>query len=386
MESVDLELAAEFCKLVGAPNLLVYLGLDEDADPGDAAGRLKARRKFMQGMQGNPKYKREALFLIKNFSALNEVLADLPTYLRDAQHRSESEHLPVVEMTVRGVLAGGAVTEDQIAYLRRNAAELGVTEVTFREVLARLSAELGTPLDPALLGRTGLSTGRDDSLDLYELLGVPGAASEADISAAFDRRVAEVATIADPVVREAVRHRLEMARDTLADDANRRQYDATTAHTGPPARVRSFSPPGTAATAPPVRERTVGPGPRLEILGEPVRTLRLGSGITVATIGIRNGGTGAMAGTVAADVSWVVVDPTRLDPDSVEQVISVQVDRSDVPENATTASVTIHTERGERARVVFEIRRGLPLWAVAAIGVTTLVGVLLAMWVVLSRL
>lgn len=392
MEAEDLELAAEFCKLVGAPNLLVYLGLDESADPGDARARLKARRKFMQGMQGNPKYKREALFLIRHFTGLCEVLNDVPGYISDAMRRAESEHLPVIEMTVRGVLAGGSLSDDQVQYLRRNAAELGVTEVTFWHVLNRVAAEIGVPVHET---PPSPASPPEPPVDLYTLLGIAPTANEDDVRIAYTRRLEELDELTDPEAGEALRRRIEIARKVLQNEAARRSYDFTATRTGPPARVREVRPEpkvlgktlesrivDNAATAPPVRERTneprsVGVRPsRLEILGEPIRTLRLGPGITVVTIVIRNGGDGGMPGTVVSDVRWMAVDPPRLDPVARQQTISVQVDRADVPENATSAVVTIQTEQGERARVVFEVRRGLSPWIVGSATAAVLVVVM----------
>lgn len=376
METQDLELAAEFCKMVGSPHLLAYLGLDDRADPGEARTRLKSRRKFMQGMQGNPKYKKEALFLIKHFTNLNDVLGDVPTYLADSRRRAESEHLPVIEMTVRGVLAAGGLTPDQEDYLRRNALELGVSEQTFQELLARVATELGVPLVTTGPGRAPTPAPpphRDAPLDLYQLLGISPMANEDDIRIAYQRRMDELVAKGG-AESDAMRKRIEIARKVLSNEAARRHYDLTAARTGPPARAREFRP-DQAATAPPVRERSFDPRPadggtaRLEILGEPVRLLRLGSGITMATISIRNGGDGAMPGVVAADVPWMAVDPTRLDPEAREQTISVQVDRADVPEGVNAAAITIQTDRGERARVVFELQRGPGTGQLAALAV-----------------
>jgi hypothetical protein len=383
MDSRNLDLAAEFCKLVGSPNLLEYLGLSPGAEPGEARAKLKSRRKFMQGMQGNPKYKKEALFLIKHFSALNDVLGNPEEYLSDARRRAESEHLPVLEMTIRGVLAAGGLNAEQEAYLRRNAVELGVSEQTFREMLARLASEAGVPLKgglptpPPPPGRDG----PDAPIDLYQLLGVAGGANQGDIDQAYERRVDEIRSTLSGDDAAQMLKRVEIARKVLSNQAARQHYDMTAARTGPPARSRDFRP-DLAATAPPVRPRQSAPSPdapgargapaRLEILGDPVRPLRLRSGISVATIVIRNGGDHPMGGVVRSDAEWLAVDPTRLDPTAKEQEISIQVDGDDVPDDIGTGVVTIQTDKGQVARVVFELNRG-PSWALlAALAMTAL--------------
>lgn len=143
MSTKNLEVAHRFAELVGAPNLMEYLGLDPSASGDEVRAKLKERRKYMQGMQSNPKYKTQALFLIKNFGALDSVLTNPLAYLDDARRRQESEHLPVLEMTIKGVLKGGALNQDQVDFLGHQAKELGISEQTFQETLERVSAELG---------------------------------------------------------------------------------------------------------------------------------------------------------------------------------------------------------------------------------------------------
>ena len=67
-----------------------------------------------------------------------------------------------------------------------------------------------------------------------------------------------------------------------------------------------------------------------------------------------------MPATVSADVPWMAVDPTKLDPSSVEQTVSIQVDADDVPLQASEGRITIHTAHGERAEVVVTLQRSGP--------------------------
>jgi len=366
-------MAADFCKLVGAPHLLAYLGLPEDAAPEDARGKLKSRRKFMQGMQGNPKHKREALFLIRSYKALLGVLDDLPTYRADAARRAESEHLPVLEMTMRGVLASGGLTPEQEEYLKRNALDLGVTESTFYTILHQLAEELGIKTSDGIPAPKA-PPGADAPIDLYQLLGISPNATSDDIRIAHELRSGEVQS--EDTDGEVQQKRIEIAGKVLSNEAARRHYDLTAARTGPPARAREFRP-DHASTAPPVRERDTEPRPaaassgsptsRLEILGEPVRSLRLGFSTPTTTITIRNGGFGAMGGHVTTDSSWMAVDPVRLVPDEIEQDITVVIDSAAVPAGVEAGAVTIETDRGERARVTFALQRGPTGWEVVGL-------------------
>lgn len=148
MSTPKLEVAATFCALVGVPDLLAYLGAAEHDDATAVRARLKARRRFMQGMQNNPKYKEEAVFLIRHFQALDSVLGDLPTYLDDARGRAESDHIPAIELSIREALAGGPINDAAERSLRAAAAELGVRDATFERVFAKVCDEHAAGLEP----------------------------------------------------------------------------------------------------------------------------------------------------------------------------------------------------------------------------------------------
>lgn len=140
----QLDVAHEFCERVSVDDLLDYLGLAADASADEARAALKARRRKMQGMQSNPKFRDEARLLIRNFQALDAVLGNPGAHVRDMATRRESTHLPILEMTIRGVLTGGSLSSEQEAYLRANAAELGVSNNSFDQLLRRLQVETHT--------------------------------------------------------------------------------------------------------------------------------------------------------------------------------------------------------------------------------------------------
>ena len=76
MDSDALSAAADLCRLVDAPDLLAWLGVDKDTPPQEVKIALDRQRKRMQSMQGNPKFKDTATFLLKNFRKIEEALAD----------------------------------------------------------------------------------------------------------------------------------------------------------------------------------------------------------------------------------------------------------------------------------------------------------------------
>ena len=129
------EVAAEFCRLVQTTDLFDYLGLARDATAEEAREALSKKRRYMQGMQGNPKFKDSAKFLIKHYRQLEEVLDDPSAHLRAAQRAEEQTKLPMLEFALAGVLADGVLSESEESFLRTAALELGISEETYERVL-----------------------------------------------------------------------------------------------------------------------------------------------------------------------------------------------------------------------------------------------------------
>lgn len=273
--SRPLETAAEFCRLVQKDDLLSYLGLPDDVSSADAMEALRKKRRFMQGMQANPKYKAEAVAFIKSFGAFTELMAVPSDYVREARRQSERTHVPVLEMTIRGALRGGAPTAEQITWLERNATELGVSPGLFRETLDRVLREAGYAPEAKRVapGQTiGPFLFEDERPeDPWATLGVSRTASLAEIEEAWrDLRVT-----ADPARLEQLDRAWRLLNEAPKTRAGRKPTDPLpepsihTAQTlplpveAPPARRGLTDPGGTrspgAPTAPPVRDRQFAP-------------------------------------------------------------------------------------------------------------------------------
>jgi len=148
------EVAAAFCREVGVSDLLTWLELPPDATPEEARARLGERRRRLQGQQGHPTRRHEARAFIARYAALTEALQSVAAYRADLERRARTAHLPVLEMTIRSVLAKGRLSPDDSDYLLRNALELGVTEAEHRALLSRIAGEMGVriALGPASEG------------------------------------------------------------------------------------------------------------------------------------------------------------------------------------------------------------------------------------------
>ena len=125
MDPRHLEAATEFCKLVGSTDLYDYLHVAHEAAAPEVLGALREKRKYLQGMQSNPKLRAQAMFLIKNYGALESIVAD-PAYLKAARKQQEASTLPMLEMAIDSVLADGVLTSEEEEFVRRNALELGI--------------------------------------------------------------------------------------------------------------------------------------------------------------------------------------------------------------------------------------------------------------------
>lgn len=143
MEPRDLQIAADFCKLVETTDLLEYLGLPKEASPDEALAALADRRKHMQAMQANPKFKDSARMLIKNYAALQRVMGDPKAHLEEVRKGQEAEKLPMLEMAIDSILADGVITPGEEAFVRESALSLGISRETYERVLHEKASARG---------------------------------------------------------------------------------------------------------------------------------------------------------------------------------------------------------------------------------------------------
>ncbi len=138
-----LDVASEFCRLVQVGDLFEYLGLERSATAEEAQAALTKKRRYMQGMQGNPKFKVSAKFLIKNYRSLETVMADPASHFERARREAENAKLPMLEFALAGVLSDGVLSAAEAAFLRSSALELGISVETYDRVLAEHATAAG---------------------------------------------------------------------------------------------------------------------------------------------------------------------------------------------------------------------------------------------------
>lgn len=428
IDTRHIELAADFCKVAGKANLVEYLGLGPSASAEEVQEGLRRRRKYMQGMQANPKYKLEAVQFIKNFATFQALLADPQAYLARVASQTEQAHVPLLEMTIKSAMRGGELSQEQVDYLKRNANQLGIGDETFIGTLHRLVADAGgklpgqaAPLPPSGARTISPAAGSDEvnHADLYFVLGVSRNASPAQIRDAFQERLQNGKMLPRPEA-ERLFQRVQAAYEVLADPVSRESYDLAHTSTGPPARNREVTDPGLptssslhAPTAPPVRKRSVGPkrqgaeeytpvgivpgpvGPRksqplpdeVEIRGAAVRQIRIGSAseITLPLFVVFHGDP-APGARLSTDEVWLTAQPTRLDGGLREQEVLVRIDAKGMASATAQGSLTVQTDRGARATVQFDVVRtnSTGPWIAVAVGIVVLIVAAIVWWVTIG--
>ncbi|MBX2797354.1 MAG: methyltransferase domain-containing protein [Myxococcales bacterium] len=131
----DLEAASELCAIVQTADLFEYLGVSAEAEHEELLLALTRKRRRLQGMQGNPKFRESASFLIKNYRRLQRVLHHPDAHVRSMRSAREEEHVAMLHLALGGVLADGRLTVEEEAFLRQAAIQLGISEPRYEQEL-----------------------------------------------------------------------------------------------------------------------------------------------------------------------------------------------------------------------------------------------------------
>lgn len=164
----DLEVAAEFCALVDVDDLLEYLGVPSDSTTETVLEALAKKRRYMQAMQSNPKFKDSAKFLIKNYRVIERVLSDPAAHLEAQGHEREEAMLPMLTVALDGVLSDGVLSPEEEAFLRKLAVDMGIRESTYEQILEERARSKGVTVE-ALRAPSDLLLHGDSTLDALTL-------------------------------------------------------------------------------------------------------------------------------------------------------------------------------------------------------------------------
>lgn len=223
MDRRDLDEIERFLTSVGRPTLFAYYALEPTADAAAVEDAIKKRRTWAQGQQSNPKYKSEALFLIKNNSLLKRVLLDhLDAYRAHVADDTQHRNLDVLTLFIRGTIASGQLTPQAEAAILHQGRQLELADAAIARRITELLAETGAQ-------RVGfeaedLST-EAMAIDHYAILGIATNAAPTAIEEAYRARYRWARNLKDLKRSAEVLHALDQAWRILSDPARRVRYD-----------------------------------------------------------------------------------------------------------------------------------------------------------------
>lgn len=415
MDHRGLEEVERFLGTVGQPSLVAYYGLADGATEAEREAAVKKRRSWAQGQQSNPKYKAEALFLIKNNAALRTfVVEQFDAYREHLARNVVAKGTDELAAFIRGALAGGVLRPESDAAIRIQGRKLGLTEAVIGQRIDEILAETGARRSEDVADARADTGG---GVDYYELLEVSPAASAGELEAAYRAKYRWARNLNDLEKSSDVLTQLDAAWRILRDPSRRGRYDAAHAEVqrvsaqvddlaarllaaheedrgGPPPEI-SMEPPteyapavttaatpgapaagrsGGGAVSPPptplpssfsgktigladgpqsVRERA----PRLQVGGSSTVKLALRRRAIDHPLVVRNVGQSRMPGKLVSDSPWLVPSKLWLEPSAREQSVVVSVRPERLAGRRATGTVTVVADHGERRVITFEVRK-----------------------------
>lgn len=219
MNERDFDEISRFLTMVGKATLFEYLELGMDASEGEVDQAIKARRGWAQGQQANPKYRGEALWVIKNVRAMRDALVDhRAQYLERVQSRDQEKNLEVLTLFIRGTLASGSLSAAGEAAILAQGRKLGLPDPVVALRIRALAAEHGVSAGAAGPPAEVLQ-------DHYAVLGLQPGASEEEIEQAYRARYRWARSLADTRRSREEYARLDAALRDLKDPVRRAAYD-----------------------------------------------------------------------------------------------------------------------------------------------------------------
>lgn len=222
MDRRDFDQIEKFLGTVGKPSLFEYFAVDPDADVAAVEEGLKKKRGWAQGQQGNPKFRAEALWIIKNMGLVRKALLDeRQDYLHEVRSKDASRNLEILTLFIKGALADGHLTGKKEDAIRHQGRELG------------LEADLVTAQIEAIMIELGATRGGEDEatedaplVDYYAALEVARDADPEELERAYRARYRWARNLRDVKKASEVYAQLDEAWRILKDPEKRELYNA----------------------------------------------------------------------------------------------------------------------------------------------------------------
>ncbi len=227
MDARDLQQIDAFLADVGQASLLEYYGIAPDASTSDVESRIKSKRSWAQAQQANPKFRYQALWLIKNNALVHRVLVQgMKAYVEAVSARERDRKLQMLDLFVQGSLVSGRLSAESEAAIRRQATEMGLTEA---ETSRYLEDKVGLIDDQESLfeepDQAEPASPTGNFIDYYKLLATSPQATAEEIEEAYRERYRWARTLKDLQRANEIYQQLEQAWRILSDISRRRDYD-----------------------------------------------------------------------------------------------------------------------------------------------------------------
>lgn len=446
MEPRDFDEIERFLTTVGKATLFEYLALAETASADEVEAALGKRRGWAQGQQSNPKFRTEAIWLIKNMGLLKRaLLQERGGYLEALLQREQGRKALILKQYILGTLAEGRLSRRDEASVMQQARALGLPEALAARTLDELLQQTGAQAER--------DQGQGPEIDHYRALGVSPQADYNELYTAYRRRLEQLRHTLDRQLAEEQREALEESWRVLSDPSAREAFDqAQRARRGhqeaqPPAGLPAAAGPGPIARAPapppvaalpPLTEAeappepaappklslaepawrappeapklSLAPGPEPELRPRPPepppidprrpspsRLVIEPSGVLQLTVGakphtvelrVRRQGELPAPAKVWVERDWVSVEPRQLNPTLDEQVVRLTVHPDKMDRAQAVALITVLSElTGQRATLTLEVSRAVrwaPRLLAGAAALLLLVGGGAALWPLLA--
>jgi predicted transcriptional regulator len=225
MDARDLQQIDAFLADLGQASLLEYYGITAETATDEVKARIKSKRSWAQAQQANPKFRFQAMWLIKNNALVQRVLIEeMKVYVEAVAARERDRKLQMLDLFVQGSLVSGKLSSEAEAAIRRQASEMGLTEP---ETSRYLEEKVGADDQESLFEepKEEADANRDDFIDYYELLEISPQATAEEVEVAYRERYRWARTLKDLQRANEIYRQLEQAWRVLSDMGRRRDYD-----------------------------------------------------------------------------------------------------------------------------------------------------------------
>jgi len=231
MEPKSLDEIHRFTASVDQMDLYTYLDLEVDADRAAILHALQVRRSWAQGQQANPKFRIEALWVIKNIALITAALTtDATAYQNDLSARDEQKKLETLSIFIKGTLADGDLTARAEEAIQAQGELLGLNESTVIRRIGEILAERDANTADSVESNPYEDEQFDETSDLYEILKTPPDSDQETLEKAYRERYRWARQLQDRDKSSRVYAMLDEAWRVLKDPERRAAYDAERAN------------------------------------------------------------------------------------------------------------------------------------------------------------